>query len=91
MCFLLAPTFSFAMEAETSYVLMLAEEEENNTHKKSNNVNEEEEKEITGYSFSNFKEYLRYNTFLVGNADFSNNSLKNHLVFKVPLPPPEQR
>lgn len=92
VCFLFAPTITFAFETETPYSLVLNEEEEINSKNKTNNnnLNEEEEKEVNYYTFSNFKNYLHSNPLTLSRAGFSNNDLKNNLVFKIPLPPPEQ-
>ena len=92
VCFLFAPTVSFACKTDTSYMLILNEEEEINSKNKTsnNNLNEEEEKEVNYCAFSNFKNYLHSNPLILSSTDFSNIELKNNLVFKVPSPPPEQ-
>src|SRR5690606_34799960 len=90
VCFLFAPTVTFAFKSDVSYSMILNEEEEINSKNKTNNLNEEEEKEVHYYTFSNFKNYLLYNPYSSQNADFSKNAIKDHLVFKIPLPPPEQ-
>jgi len=91
VCFLFAPTITFAYKTELPYSMIMTEEEEiNSKNKTNNNLNEEEEKEVHYYTFANFKNYLHYNPFMVRNADFSKNAIKDHLVYKVPSPPPDQ-
>ena len=90
VCFLFAPTITFALDQETPYSLILNEEEEVNSKNKSNNtVNEEEEKEVKYYTFENFKSQIDSNSLLLSGIDFRNLHIKDELVFKIPLPPPE--
>lgn len=93
VCFLFAPTITFALKKDVkSYSLILNEEEETHSKGKSkcnNTVNEEEHKEIAYNSFANFRIYLHMKP---GYVDGSNiiHRIKDDLVFKIPLPPPEQ-
>jgi len=93
VCFLFAPTITFALKKDVkNYSLILNEEEETHSKGKSkcnNTVNEEEHKEIPYYSFANFRIYLHMKP---GYVDGSNivHRIKDDLVFKIPLPPPEQ-
>lgn len=94
LCFLFAPTITFAFNADVdSYSLIINEEEETHSKNKSknstNNVNEEEVKEVKYYTFANFFVNLLFTTTLSKNPNAKNNNLKDDWVFKIPLPPPE--
>ncbi len=94
VCFLFAPTITYAFNADVdTYSLIINEEEETHSKQKSksnnNTVNEEEEKEVHYYTFQNFKNYLAQKPIFVASSNFDNSTLKDDLVFKIPLPPPE--
>ncbi|MEG1267138.1 MAG: hypothetical protein RSE19_11740, partial [Myroides sp.] len=55
-----------------------------------NNINEEEEKEVQYHFFNNFNRLTRNDAIASSNRTFLNHSIKDDLVFKIPLPPPEQ-
>ncbi len=94
VCFLFAPTISYALNSDVdTYSLLVNEEEETHSKNKpknnNNNLNEEEEKEIKYHFFCNAK-------VLFGSKKAPNSSLflygqqlRNILVFKIPSPPPE--
>lgn len=92
VCFLFAPTISFALNKDINTAsLVLAEEEENHSKTKKNNNNLNEEEKEVHYSFVN-----QFNNILLKNRStglkpaITNHSIKDDLVFKIPLPPPEQ-
>lgn len=93
VCFLFAPTISYALNSDVdTYSLIINEEEETHSKNKSksnNTVNEEEEKEIQ-YQFFNSSIYKTSKNLLSdAGLNFLNCCIKNYLVFKIPLPPPE--
>lgn len=90
VCFLFAPTVTFALDQEISYSLILNEEEEISSKKKSNPLNEEEEKEVKYYTFENFKNHICSHLVYLSRWNTSKLHLKDDLVFQIPLPPPEQ-
>lgn len=95
VCFLFAPTITFALNKDVdTFSLIINEEEETHSKNKSksnnNTVNEEEEKEIQYYSFEKFRISLQKTYVFVNGSDLNNNAIKDDLVFKIPLPPPEQ-
>lgn len=96
VCFLFAPTIAFALNKDVDTSTFVINEEEE-THSKTktkkgnnNNLNEEEEQQVH-YHFFNNNQNLIYNP---GFSDLNLISLiytiKDDLVFKIPLPPPEQ-
>lgn len=93
LCFLFAPTLSFALNKDlNTAMIIVAEEEENHSKTKSpnNNLSEEEEKEVH-YNFSNpFENILTKNGLWSNELICCNHTIKDNLVFKIPLPPPEQ-
>ncbi|MBA5793009.1 hypothetical protein H1R17_05930 [Flavobacterium sp. xlx-214] len=94
VCFLFAPTISYALNSDVdTYSLIISEEEETHSKNKSksnNTVNEEEEKEIHYYTFEKYKNYLSQQPIFVVDSDFNNSIFKDNLVFKIPSPPPER-
>ncbi len=95
VCFLFAPTITYALNKDVeTHTLILNEEEETHTKTKSktnnNNINEEEENEVQNH----FSNHLKYSSSKKNLANRNLNSLKHtikdDLVFKIPLPPPEQ-
>lgn len=92
VCFLFAPTITYAFDKDLdTYSLAISEEEETHSKNKtgSNNLNEEEEKEIHYHFFSSFLYKTAKNDFSNASLNFANCCVKNYLVFKIPLPPPE--
>jgi len=91
--FLITPTITFAFNIDTeAHTLILNEEEETHSKTKSsnNNLNEEEEKEVNYYFSQFFKiSTSKKNTTNKNLVNFKN-TIKDDLVFKIPLPPPEQ-
>lgn len=95
VCFLFAPTITYALNKDVvNSSLIINEEEEVPTKTKSkasnNNINEEEEKEVQYHFFNNFNRLIRNTAIASSNLTFLNHSIKDDLVFKIPLPPPEQ-
>ena len=95
VCFLFAPTVSYALGKDiNTYSLILNEEEETHSktkNKANNNINEEEEKEVQYHFFNNFNKLLSNNSLILLSLIYLNDSIKDDLVFKIPLPPPEQK
>jgi len=95
VCFLFAPTVTYALEAEVdTYSLIIAEEEEtsSNTKTKNNNsVAEEEEKEVNYYTFEKFRDFKMNSISFYLQRCAINYTLKDNLVFKIPSPPPENK
>lgn len=95
VCFLFAPTITYALNSDVdTYSLIVNEEEETHTKSKSkttnNNINEEEEKEVQYHFFNNFCKLAQKAVIVVKNLNISKHDIKDDLVFKIPLPPPEQ-
>ena len=94
VCFLFAPTITYALDKDVdTYSLIINEEEETHSKTKnktgSNNLNEEEEKEVQ-YQFFNPSIYKTSKNLLSdAGLNFLNCCIKNYLVFKIPSPPPE--
>lgn len=93
VCFLFAPTLSYAFDKDTQNIVVMAEEEENSQSKSkgNNNINEEEEKEVHYYTFENFRGITLKNKGVIKSPSTNNFTLKDELVFKIPSPPPEQK
>lgn len=92
VCFLIAPTVSFAFNKDIdTYSLILNEEEESHSKTKSqnNNFSEEEEKEVQYHFFHNLKYLSTKITQANKNLNSLKHTIKDDLVFKIPLPPPE--
>lgn len=94
VCFLFAPTITYALNKDVkTYSLIINEEEETHSKTKSksnNNINEEEEKEVQYHFFLNLKYSSAKITLANKNLNSLKHTLKDDLVFKIPLPPPEQ-
>lgn len=95
VCFLFAPTITYALNKDTvNSSLIINEEEEVPTKTKSkasnNNINEEEEKEVQYHFFHNFNKLVTNSSIAFKNLNILKHSIKDDLVFKIPLPPPEQ-
>lgn len=95
VCFLFAPTVTYAIDADVDTLsIIVNEEEENNSKtktKNNNSVAEEEEKEVNYYTFEKFR-YLKTNSFgYYFQRSVTNHTLKDDLVFKIPSPPPEHK
>lgn len=95
VCFLFAPTITFALNKDVKiYSLILNEEEETHSKTKSktsnNNINEEEEKEVQYHFSNNIKCLSSKKAFANKNLNSLKHTIKDDLVFKIPLPPPEQ-
>jgi len=94
VCFLFAPTITFAFNKSVN-VSTIAINEEEETHSKTkkgnnNNINEEEEKEVQYHFFHNYHKIASNAVIAYSNLNFSKHTIKDDLVFKIPLPPPEQ-
>ena len=94
VCFLFAPTITYALNKDVvNSSLIINEEEEVPTKTKSkanNNINEEEEKEVQYHFFHNYHKIVSNAVIVNSNLNFSKHTIKDDLVFKIPLPPPEQ-
>ncbi|SFN74225.1 hypothetical protein SAMN05421741_11011 [Paenimyroides ummariense] len=95
VCFLFAPTITYALNKDVvNSSLIINEEEEVPTKTKSkannNNINEEEEKEVHYHFFLNCHKIVSNAVIANSNLNFSKHTIKDNLVFKIPLPPPEQ-
>lgn|SRR5690606_30155202 len=95
VCFLFAPTITYALNKDVvNSSLAINEEEEVPTKTKSkasnNNINEEEEKEVQYHFFNNCHKIVSNASIANSNLILLNHSIKDDLVFKIPLPPPEQ-
>lgn len=95
VCFLFAPTITYALNKDVvNSSLVINEEEEVPTKTKSkasnNNINEEEEKEVQYHFFNNCHKIVSNTAIANSNRILLNHSIKDDLVFKIPLPPPEQ-
>ncbi|WLD23133.1 hypothetical protein NU10_10500 [Flavobacterium dauae] len=94
VCFLFAPTITFALNKDINPSVFAINEEEE-THSKTkkgnnNNINEEEEKEVQYHFFHNYHKIVSNAVIAYLNLNFSKHAIKDDLVFKIPLPPPEQ-
>lgn len=95
VCFLFAPTATFALNKNADiHSVVINEEEEVPSEIKSkagnNNINEEEEKEVQYHFFHKFSKLSRKPIVASKNLNLIKNAIKDDLVFKIPLPPPEQ-
>lgn len=94
VCFLFAPTITFALNKDVNTSSLVLNEEETHSKTKSktsnNNINEEEEKEVQYHFFNNFKNLTSNNAVVRLNRISLKYTIKDDLVFKIPLPPPEQ-
>lgn len=94
LCFLFAPTISYAIDKDLiKENIVLTEEEESHSKSKkgNNNLSEEEENEVHYSLLSQFRNIISksgLNNFYLAMNDFS---IEDDLVFKIPLPPPENQ